>query len=116
MGSMAPGKYDLVASGVDGSFGVVRGATFERGPVEIPMQRGARVRVRYEGPASEARVKAYDDGGIVAFDTVSQGTSCLLVVPPGRVRVEVRVDESSLQKRELVTAAGDEAQVDFKFD
>jgi hypothetical protein len=120
LGGMAPGKYDLVAAGLNGWFGAVRGALFESGerdkPVEIPMRPGARVRVHYTGPASESRIKIYDGDGLAAFDVVSAGASTLCTVPAGRLRVELRVDEASLQRRELDVAAGELAEVDFRLE
>lgn len=125
-----PGTYHLTAVVDDGRIGVLRDVVVDpASPVhdlEIRVQRGAWVRVHYEGPAEYGQLKIEQDGVTVARDGLRTGTKTVRPVLPGAVtvRIEGRIpptnsDESPgrFEREETVQATeGMETEVRFEIE
>lgn len=117
---LAPGSYHVAASSDDGLVGVLRDVVLAEGQsiegLELRLEPGALLRMRYAGPSSHAQFRAYSDGVEVAHDALRSGTSELVVVPAGEVLVRVRISEEVLEERRVVCTVGEETEVSFVFE
>lgn len=95
---LSPGTYAVSASGADGLFAMragIRVSAGETAPeVELHLERGATLRVRYEGPKSAQSYGVYVNGDLVDIDGFERGAVGTLSAPAGNVEVRSMAQES----------------------
>ena len=95
---LAPGTYAVSASSADGLFAMragIRVSAGETAPeVELHLERGATLRVRYEGPRSAQSYGVYVNGDLVSTDGFERGAVGTLSAPAGNVEVRRMAPES----------------------
>jgi len=125
---LMPGSYDLSARTDDGRAGALRAVEVVSGPetagLVIPLEPGAHLRVRYDGPAPYATLHVHRDGVHCGLDTLQSGSSLRMVVPPGAVILSLSAPDRSAhsipypdlfaEERRLDAAAGEEVEVSFE--
>lgn len=121
------GVHVAIATTPDGRAGLVEGivlTAYETRDVEIPVQAGGFVRVRYTGPEPYLQCGVWRSGVAIARDTATSGGDALFTLPPGRMTVELRVydrtsDERPVpllfdESRDVVVVAGEEIVIEIR--
>jgi len=101
------GVYDVVAKMDGGRIGYHAGAVVEPGgelAVEITVQRGATLEVRYEGGPERAEYRIYQGASQVAFGRLVRSAAGVEVLPAGAVRVELVANQQTLAERQIYLA------------
>lgn len=114
---LAPGLYNLTATTSEGLIGVLRNVEVEtRGAVEgleIRLNPGAKLWVRYTGSKEYAWYTVFSDGAQIASDSMHSGTTALETVPHGTVVVRLNLSEDVFYEREIDCVLGQDAEVEF---
>lgn len=118
LGGLEAGSYTLVATTSGGQAGELAGvALAPAAPVadlQIVLGPGARLRARSAG-GRVGRFHLQRDGATIGVDELLPGRTLMQVVPPGKVRVELRFPGVDLPEvRELDLAAGEEREIVFE--
>jgi hypothetical protein len=114
---LAPGTYSLAASTTGGACGIAADLRLEDGTqldIEVRVQPGARLRLRYDGPQEVAQIHAYLGSVVVAMDGVERGTKHMFVVPPGTLQIvwsEHDGTQSVAHEQEVTVALGELAEL-----
>ena len=114
------GTYHLTAHTPAGAVGLLRGVVLEEGAsvedLELRLEPGARLRVRYEGPSAYAQYRVLSGGAVVAGNGLRSGTTELEVVPAGEVLVRVSFGKELMEERRVLCTVGEETEVSFVFE
>ena len=116
---LEPGIYEIAARMPDRRIGLLGGLVLEHGTVleglEIRLEEGATVRVRYEGPHQYAEFRILSGHSVVAVGGLRSGMSALEFVPPGPLTVRCRFSTGGEppQEREITCEAGKEYEASF---
>ncbi len=109
--------YGLVAVARDGRVALASGVELSRGgrieDLQLEVQAGAFLFLRWEGTSRTANYSIYLDEQLVASDGVASGTEVVEVLPPGRLRVLMDTYGSQRSEREVVLVAGQEEHLTF---
>jgi len=106
-----------VAVAGDGRVALARGVELSRGSVienlELEVQAGAFLFLRWEGASRTASYSIYMDDQLVASDGVPQGTEVVEVLPAGRYRIVMDKRGSQGSEREVVLESGQDLHLIF---
>lgn len=112
---LLPGTYDLAARASGMRCGLLREvvvvAGAETGPLELLLEPGAHLRVRYAGAQDHVQYQVRFEGAIVAGDGVPAGSVAETAVPAGRIVVETFRGRGARLQTELELAPGEEREL-----
>jgi hypothetical protein len=112
------GVYDLVARTSDGRVGLLREIELRAGSqadVVVRVARGAKVRVRCDGPAPWGGYVVRAGDARLAQGSLARGGIEVVDVPPGRISVEFSpTDTDPAESQEIDVRAGDQREVVFR--
>ncbi len=115
---LEPGLYDFAAWTTDGRVGLLRDVRLDRGQaleeLEVFVQPGSRLRVRYSGPETFANYHVYSDGALVAANGLQTGTSELQRVPAGQLTIRLSIGTETQEERTVECTLGEEKEVVFE--
>jgi hypothetical protein len=117
--SLSPGTYDFVARSSDGWIGMAHGIRIEAGEIqelEITLERGARLVLRYQGGPARALFRVRQGEGQVADGVLLRGASESVVVPAGALLVELDEGAGSIASRSVHTEPNGTAAAVFELD
>lgn len=113
---LSPGTYSVRARTSDGLFGqrlrlvLHAGETLE--PIEVRLDLGAKLTLRYVGDQSAASFEILSAGETLAGDGLIRGTDSLQVVPAGTIEVRWRQASSNdVVSRRVTLTAGEEREL-----
>ena len=115
---LEPGRYTVFASTTAGQAGVMPGVMLSTGtPVtglEVVLEPGAKLRIRYEGSGvGSASIRR--NGANIGGDGIEGGRNKTQVVAPGRIAVSFRYPgREQPEVRELDIAKGEDREIVFK--
>ena len=96
---------------------LARGVELGRGSViedlQLEVQTGAFLFLRWEGASRTANYSIYLDDQLVARDGVPRGTEAVEVLPAGRLRVVMDRLGSQRSERQIVLEPGQEVHLTF---
>jgi protocatechuate 3,4-dioxygenase beta subunit len=115
---LEPGVQDFVARSDDGRIAVLRavvvGSEARVGGLELSLERGARVRVRYDGPAPQSWFAIFSAHAFMCGDGLTNGQERTVTVPSGRLVITFgHGTADASQRREIDVSVGEEALVTF---
>jgi len=115
LGGLEPGTYELCARASGMRIGRLGGLVVRSGEetrdLELRLEPGARLRVKFAGSEGHLRYRVLCDGVIVADDGMQAGGTSETVVPGGRIVVESFKRPDVRARQELVLVAGEEREV-----
>lgn len=125
-GGLAVSVYDVVASDDKGNVGMHRNIAVsggeERTDIDVMLERGAQLRIRYTGQAQRAMFEVHCDGVRVAFDGLERGSGTTTVVPAGNATIMLQrygptADAKSIKlEQTVIVARGETKDVVFTDD
>jgi hypothetical protein len=114
--ALEPGVYDLFARTSDGLAALVRDIELAPGQelrdLNLRLEAGARLRIRYTGSAKFAYVRVTADRTVVASTNVDTQEATVLVVPAGELTVSLNTGREPRVQRVQVSA-GDVRDLEF---
>jgi hypothetical protein len=113
------GILDLVARTADGRIGLAPGIridALDSPRIEIPVERGAQLVVRYRGGPASAELRVFQGPSQVAFGRLLLGAANVQVVPASALRVELASAGRVLAERAIHPAPDRPNEVLFELD
>jgi hypothetical protein len=105
---LAAGRYDVAASALDGSTGILEDVVVEpdeqKSGLSIRLVPGGHVRVRHERLSRFVRVSVLAHGVVFDGGSVERGTTLELTAPDGRVTVRAESGARVLERTVDVNA------------
>ena len=113
---LLPGTYTVSAKASDGSCGRRSGLIVRAGEliddVEIVLEPGARLKLRYDGPERYGPYQILLDGVACSSDGAERGKDQVVIVPAGEIEVLWNSrDPKSKHSQKLTLRAGEEREV-----
>ena len=114
---LSAGSYHLVAREPDGSIGVLRNVQLvqgeRRGNLVITVAPAATLRVVRKAGTGPGSLRVSMDGALIASESIVQGASIELQVPPGELSVELRSQPESTVSQTVTCTLGQPAEIVF---
>jgi hypothetical protein len=102
--------YDLVAQTPDGRFGFVRGIVLEESKemdgVEVAVEKGTELQLRYEGDSSSAFYWIESRGVGLTEGELNPGTKKSLAVPAGQLTIVFSDSSHGIERHQIEAIAG----------
>lgn len=113
---LEPGAYDLVARLNDGRVAVARAVSLAAGAkvsgLVLTLEPGAKLRLRYTGPGAAPWFKVRSAGAVVVSDPLEKDKPSVVVVPAGKISIELRLEgDERVERRDLEIAPGDDKEI-----
>lgn len=120
LGPLPAGEVNVKATTADGGYAIVSSLELERDDhvrdLELRLEPGATLALSYQGGAESYRCALFHEGLRVDDFTLRRGEQTTIVVPAGRVPMQLYQDGAIFAVHEAHTTAGSWAEVVFQVD